>query len=101
VIKEHEDVQTNSDSLTASSTNHNLELTCSVVSDKDVAHAIINVAEQAKEETSASSSVIAITTYGHGGQARWATGSVAGRVLHATQLPLLIVRPTRLEKQRD
>lgn len=69
-------------------------LTNSVVTNKDVAHTIINVAEHADEGVGTISRVIAMTTYGQGGQSRWATGSIAGRVLNATKLPLLIVRPT-------
>ena len=68
------------------------ELTCTVVANKDVANSIINMAEH-PDGTGANASIIAMTTYGQGGQARWATGSIAGRVLNATKLPLLIVRP--------
>ena len=70
-------------------------LTSSVVTNKDVANTIINVAEHTDEEVgiASGSRVIAMTTYGQGGQARWATGSIAGRILNATKLPLLIVRP--------
>ena len=36
--------------------------------------------------------LIAMTTHGYGGALRWAFGSVAAKVLHATPMPLLIVR---------
>jgi nucleotide-binding universal stress UspA family protein len=34
-----------------------------------------------------------MTTHGYGGISMWAMGSIAERVLHATRLPLLLVRP--------
>jgi hypothetical protein len=37
--------------------------------------------------------IIAMATHGHGGLKRWVIGSVTDRVLHATKLPLLVVRP--------
>lgn len=37
--------------------------------------------------------LIAMTTHGRSGLSRWAFGSVADRVLHATSNPLLLVRP--------
>lgn len=38
-------------------------------------------------------SLIAMSTHGRSGVGRWVFGSVADRVLHATRLPLLLVRP--------
>ena len=64
-----------------------LAITCSVEADPDVAEAIVKKAEQDKFD------FIAIATHGRGGVQKWAMGSVAGRVLHATRLPLLIMRP--------
>jgi len=40
-----------------------------------------------------SSHVIAMATHGYSGLRRWALGSITERVLHATRLPLLVVRP--------
>jgi nucleotide-binding universal stress UspA family protein len=37
--------------------------------------------------------VIAMATHGYSGLQRWTVGSITERVLHATRLPLLIVRP--------
>jgi nucleotide-binding universal stress UspA family protein len=37
--------------------------------------------------------LIAMTTHGRSGLARWVLGSVASKVLHATQTPMLVVRP--------
>ena len=64
-----------------------LAITSSVEADPDIAEAIVKKAEQEKFD------FIAIATHGWGGVQRWAMGSVARRVLHATKLPLLIMRP--------
>jgi nucleotide-binding universal stress UspA family protein len=37
--------------------------------------------------------LIAMTTHGRSGLARWVLGSVAAKLLHSTQTPMLIVRP--------
>jgi nucleotide-binding universal stress UspA family protein len=37
--------------------------------------------------------LIAMTTHGRSGVARWILGSVASKILHATHTPLLLVRP--------
>lgn len=75
----------------------NIKLTGSVFADADVAHAIVRVAEHG-EGTDGSRGdgrcdAIAMTTHGNSGQQRWAMGNITGRVLHATRLPMLIVRP--------
>ncbi len=45
--------------------------------------------------------LIAMTTHGATGLHRWAVGSITERVLHATRLPLLIVRPVDIiERER-
>jgi nucleotide-binding universal stress UspA family protein len=64
-----------------------LAITSSVEADPDVAEAIVKKSEQGKFD------FIAIASHGRGGVQSWAMGSVAGRVLHATRLPLLIMRP--------
>jgi nucleotide-binding universal stress UspA family protein len=64
-----------------------LTITSSVEADPDVAEAIVKKSEQEKFD------FIALATHGRGGVQKWAMGSVAGRVLHATRLPLLIMRP--------
>jgi len=53
----------------------------------DAATAIVARAEHESEVR-----LIAMTTHGYGGALRWAFGSVAAKVLHATPTPLLIVR---------
>jgi len=37
--------------------------------------------------------IIVMTTHGYSGMASWAPGSITERVLKASRLPLLIVRP--------
>ena len=64
-----------------------LAITSSIEADPDIAEAIVKKAEQDAFD------FIAIATHGRGGVQKWAMGSVAGRVLHATTLPLLIMRP--------
>ncbi len=67
--------------------NLDLSVTYSVEFDPDVAEAIVKKAEQDTFD------FIAIATHGRGGVQHWAMGSVSERVLHATKLPLLIMRP--------
>jgi len=64
-----------------------LSITSSIETDPDIAEAIVKKSEKDKFD------FIAIATHGRGGVQKWALGSVAGRVLHATTLPLLIMRP--------
>lgn len=47
------------------------------------------------------SNLIAMTTHGRSGVARWVFGSIAAKVLHGTKTPLLIVRPPTEDKQSD
>lgn len=74
-----------------------LEVTWSVAVDSDVADALIRVAENGEDVEGAGvfggCDLIAMATHGRGGVQRWAMGSITERVLGATQLPLLIVRP--------
>jgi len=68
-----------------------LAITSSVESDSDIAEAIVKKSELEKFD------FIAIATHGRGGVQKWALGSVVGRVLHATKLPILKVRPESAE----
>ncbi len=74
-----------------------LHITTSVEFDNDVAGMLIRVAEtgETREEPEdfAGCDVIAMATRGHSGLQRWVLGSTTERVLAATKLPLLIVRP--------
>jgi nucleotide-binding universal stress UspA family protein len=75
-------------------------ITWSVVIDTDVAEGIVRVAENGEDAEGAGvfgrCDVIAMATHGRGGVQRWAMGSITERVLHATKLPLLIVRPPNM-----
>jgi len=74
-----------------------LSVSESVAVDPDIASALIRVAENGEDAQEAGVSggcdIITMTTHGYGGVQRWAMGSVTERVLRATSLPLLIVRP--------
>jgi nucleotide-binding universal stress UspA family protein len=76
-----------------------LSITWSVTREKDVASALVSLAEQggAGKETGGMGScdLIAISTHGRNGLERWVMGSVTDRLLSATKLPLLIVRPPK------
>jgi len=73
-----------------------LRITYSVTLDTDVAHAIIRIAENGEDAEGSGviggSDVIAMATHGRTGLDHLAMGSITERVLHATQLPILIVR---------
>ncbi len=79
----------------------NLSITWSVVVAQDVAHAIIQMAESGEDAEGAGAfgrcDLIAIATHGRGGLQHWVMGSVTERVLGATKLPILIVRPKSAE----
>lgn len=74
-----------------------LSITWSVTVDTDIAAGIIRVAEQGEDAEGTgvvdSSQVIAMATLGYSRLQQWVMGSITLRVLHATRLPLLIVRP--------
>jgi nucleotide-binding universal stress UspA family protein len=82
----------------------NLTLTSSVTTSEDVAQAIIRMAERGEGGVGAGASgscdAIVMTTHGYSGLHRWAVGSITGRVLLATHLPLLIVRPADFATNR-
>lgn len=75
-----------------------LTINWSVISDRDVASALVSLAEQGRDEQQQQSrtrvyDLIALSTHGRGGFARWVMGSIAQRLLTTTTLPLLVVRP--------
>lgn len=87
--------------LEATPTEHlRLTLTTEVVVDADAASAILAAAEPARDASGAPDDqpalgydMIVMATHGRTGILRWSLGSVTERVLQATELPLLIVRP--------
>lgn len=84
-----------------------LQVTWSAVIAEDVATALIQLAEQTaeplrhfaeygentEENIHAKTALIVLASHGRGGLQRWVLGSIAGRVLEATSIPVLIVRP--------
>lgn len=72
-----------------------LTIVCSVAMGKDVASALLSVAETGKDAEGAamlgSCDLVAMATHGRGGLQRLALGSVTERVLGATKRPLLVV----------
>ncbi len=83
--------------------NLHLKVTSDVVVGSDVAQELLSIAEHgdgAAPSKKVDFDIIAMTTHGHSGIQRWATGSVTGRVLHAAHMPLLIVRPADLARNR-
>ena len=78
-------------------TAHKLGVTWSVAVDTDVAEGIIRVAENGEDAEGAGvfggCDLIALAAHGRGDMQRWAMGSVTERVLGATELPILIIRP--------
>lgn len=64
-----------------------IPVTLTVVSDSSAARAIVDTAECDRAE------LIAIATHGAGGLRRMLLGSVTDKVLRASALPLLVVRP--------
>lgn len=66
---------------------YHLAVSTVVATDPDVAEAIVQAAQQGKVD------FIAMATHGRGGVQHWALGSITERVLHATKVPLFIVRP--------
>jgi nucleotide-binding universal stress UspA family protein len=77
--------------------NLNLLVTSSIVVNTDEASVLIGMAENGEYLQDAARfdgcDVIALATHGRSGIKRWMMGSVTERILGATRLPLLIVRP--------
>jgi len=75
---------------------------CSIAEGKDVAEALIRLAEhgEAMESTGllGGCDLLVMATHGRSGLQRWMMGSVTERVLEATKLPLLIVHACRSDE---
>lgn len=78
-----------------------VQITTSIVSDNDIAAAIIYAGEPDGATDSKASTTIVMATHGRSGLRHWALGSITERVLGATHLPLLIVRPKAQQEQRE
>ncbi|GHO42417.1 universal stress protein [Ktedonospora formicarum] len=79
------------------------KLTWSASLARDIAEGIVHMAECGERSGDKSiigpSDLIAMTTHGYSGIKKWAMGSIAERVLHATKLPLLLVRPADMVRK--
>ncbi len=79
-----------------------LKVTWSAALDTDIADALIGTAEDERDREGAGdfsgSDLIAMSTHGRSGFERWMIGSVTERVLAATRLPMLIVRPQKVKQ---
>lgn len=84
--------QTHSGKIAPSVSALNVRLTWSVTIDDDIAGAIVRLAEDGEEGLCDRCDIIAMASHGLTGLRRWTVGSVTGRVLHSTRMPLLIVR---------
>ncbi len=73
----------------------NLLVTWSVTLAQDVAETIVTASEKGTEAMGEEHryDVLAMATHGHGGIERWVMGSVTERVLGASTVPVLVVRP--------
>ncbi|HTK10702.1 MAG TPA: universal stress protein [Ktedonobacteraceae bacterium] len=80
-----------------------LTLTWSVSLDTDIATGIVKIAEKGEHNIETGDvepcDFIAMTTHGYTGVQKWTMGSIADRVLHATRLPLMLVRPADMVVQ--
>jgi nucleotide-binding universal stress UspA family protein len=80
--------------LLAQTGDLNLLVTWSVLHAQDVAATIVATAEEGMGGTQENNcDILAMATHGRGGIERWVMGSVTGRVLEATKLPMLVIRP--------
>ncbi|BCL78574.1 universal stress protein UspA [Ktedonobacteria bacterium brp13] len=71
-----------------------VRVSCSVITGKDIAQTIIHEVEgESSVQDISPYALLALTTHGRRGIARWAVGSVAERIFHNTKLPLLVVHP--------
>lgn len=80
-----------------------IPVTWSVIPDKDIAGALLRVAEQGEEMEGTGvfggCELIAISTHGRAAFQNWALGSITERILHATRRPLLVVHPPKQSEE--
>lgn len=81
----HAAAQHELDQAAESIRDHDLPVSTAVVT----GHAAEVIVDEASRRAA---SLIVMATHGYGGLRRWALGSVADQVLHATDLPLMLVR---------
>jgi nucleotide-binding universal stress UspA family protein len=82
-----------------------LTITSSVMTSTDIARALVEMAETGKGVAEGANvpgdDMIAMSTHGISRVARWMLGSITERVLYATKLPVLIVRPAKIRAQQQ
>jgi nucleotide-binding universal stress UspA family protein len=83
-----------------------LTIETSVVVSSDIAHTIISAAEHGEfigtmNAAAQACDMIAMATHGRSGISRLFIGSITDRVLGATKLPLLIVRPPKMMQKEE
>ncbi|MDQ2905958.1 MAG: universal stress protein [Chloroflexota bacterium] len=80
--------------LLAQTSDLNLRVTWSVTPAQDVAGTIVTTPEKGTGSTGENGcDVLAMATHGHGGVEQWVMGSVTERVLGASTVPVLVIRP--------
>lgn len=81
----------------------NVRIISSIATSLDTAETLISIAETGEGDglsrTMESCDLIALATHGRSGPARWVMGSITERILGATRLPLLVVRPQHTGEQ--
>lgn len=81
-----------------------LAITWSITLDRDIVEGIVRIAEHGERTSEAgevrASDLLAMTTHGYSGIHKWTLGSIAERVLHATELPVLLVQPADMIKTK-
>lgn len=82
-------------------TNLKLSITWSVQSAKDVAEAILRATSGEDAEIPGPSDLLVMATHGYGGLQRWTMGSTTERIINATKLPVLVIRPSEVTKHVD
>lgn len=74
-----------------------VQITWHALADTDIAGALVHLAQSGATAQGAGESghfdLIAMATHGRGGLQRWVMGSITERVLSASKLPLLVIRP--------
>lgn len=81
----------------------NVQILSSIATSLDTAETLISIAETGEgnglSRVMDSCDLIALATHGRSGPARWVMGSITERILGATRLPLLVVRPQHTSEQ--
>lgn len=78
--------------------NRPCQITTSFAISTDVAGTLLAIAEMGQgESTSIPCDIIALATHGRSGLTRWVLGSIAERLIEASHLPVLLIRPQQFQ----